>query len=93
MKRLELNGVLEEVQIGSTTDQTTWTNKNLQTSLRKGLLTLLKRNVELLAWIATDIPRIDLEIMCHRLVVCLKVRPMAQKGRKMSLDKALEVQK
>ena len=49
--------------------------------------------MELFAWTAVDMPRIDPDFMSHCLLIFPNVRPVAQNRRKMSSDKELEVQK
>ena len=56
MKRSEPDGELKIVQIGSKADQTTRINKSLSTSLKEKILTLLKKNADLFAWTAFDMP-------------------------------------
>ena len=93
MKSLELNGELEIMQIGSKPNQSSWINKNLPMSLEEELVTFLRKNVDLFVWIAADMPENDPKFMCHHLATFPSVRPVAQKRRKMSLDRALKVQK
>ena len=88
VKRLE-----PTVKIGQKLDQTTWINTSLPTSLKEKLLTILRKNADLLAWTAANIPGIDLEFMSHQLAIFPRAQPVTYKGRKMSLDRALEVQK
>ena len=79
-KWLELDGELEEIQIEPK-------------SFKEKPVAFLRENVELFAWTAVDMPRIDLNFMSHHLSIFLDIRPMAQKRRKMNLDKAQEAQK
>ena len=87
-KHLELDGELEVVRIAEKVGQTTRINKGLPSSMKEKLLSLLKRNANLFTWIAADMPRIDLEFMCHRLAVFLKAQVVAQKRRKMCTERA-----
>ena len=84
---------LEEVQIGPKGFQTTRINNSLSFLLKEKLVAFLRENMELFAWTTTDMPRIDPNFMSHRLSISPDVRPIAQKRRKMSSDKAQEVQK
>ena len=92
-KRLEPNGELEVVQIESKNDQTTRVYKNLPMSLKEELMAFLRKNVDLFAWTIADMPRIDPEFIRHRLATFPSVRPIAQKRRKMSPNRAMEVQR
>jgi len=60
----------------------------------KEMLTDIK---DLFAWIADDLPMIDLRVMSHELLVCKEARPMAQEKQRMGEEKrltaAVEVQK
>ena len=60
--------------------------------LKQSLATFLRSNVDLFAWTAADIPGINPEFMSHRLSVFLGSKPVAQKRRRMSLDRAFMVQ-
>lgn len=44
-------------------------------------------NVDLLAWLASNMPRIDPEFYYHRLAICLKARPIMQIKRKVDPKK------
>ena len=68
-------------------------NKNFHMPLKEELLALLKKNVDLFAWTVVDMPRTDSKFMSHYLATFSGVRPIAQQRRKMSPNRALEVQK
>ena len=91
-RRPESDCELEEVQIDNNPGQTTQINKALPTMLKQDLVTLLKSKVDLFAWIATNMPGIDLKFLTHPLSIFPWARPVAQKRRKMSPDRAFIVQ-
>ena len=90
--RPELEGELEEIQIGKESGQTTRINKNLPTMLKQDLATFLRSNADLFAWTAADMPGISPEFMSHQLSIFPGLKPVAQKRRRMSPDKALAIQ-
>jgi len=49
----------------------------------------LKKNVDLFAWTATDVPGVNPEIITHRLSVYKEARPVAQKKRNHGEEKRL----
>ena len=49
----------------------------------------LKRNVDLFAWTTANVPRVNPEIITHRLSVYKETRPVAQKKRNHDEDKRL----
>ena len=53
----------------------------------------MKENSNLFTWIASDMPRIDLDFMCHHWSVYLEVHPVAHKKEKMSPDRSQAVHK
>ena len=87
-KRPEPGGELVEVQISREIFQMARINKNLSNSLKGKLVAFLRENMELFAWTAADMPGIDPKFMNHRLSIFPNVRPVAQKRRKISLEKA-----
>ncbi|MED6177898.1 hypothetical protein PIB30_102481 [Stylosanthes scabra] len=58
-----------------------------------GLTHFLKRNVDLFAWTAADMPGIDPKFSNHKLSVLLRSKPIAQRLRHMSPKKAEKVKK
>ena len=93
MKRPEPGGELEEVQIGTEIFQMARISKSLPNPLKGKLVIFLRKNMDLFAWTAADMLGIDPEFLSHRLSIFPSVHLVAQKRRKMSLEKALEVQK
>ena len=45
------------------------------------------RNANLFAWTPKDMPGIDSKVICHKLAIDPKVRPVSQKTRKLGMEK------
>ena len=45
--------------------------------MKKDLAELLKKNVDLFAWAPNDMPKTTPEVIFHKLVLDLKVKPIA----------------
>ena len=91
-RRPELDGELNEVQIGVEPSQTTRINKAFPILLKQDLVALLKSNTNLFAWTVADMPRIDPEFMFHQLSLFPRAWLVAEKRRRISPNKALTVQ-
>ena len=52
---------------------------NLREEVRTQLINFLQKNMNVFAWVPTDMPRIDAEVMEHRLAIDPKHRPMKEK--------------
>ncbi|XP_072076615.1 uncharacterized protein [Arachis hypogaea] len=91
--RPEPEGDMEKLQVGQTKDEYTFINKNLPYDLKEDLSQLLKLNRDLFAFTPADMPGIDPDLMSHRLAVDPKAKPVAQRRRKMSSDRAAEVKR
>ncbi|XP_025652729.1 uncharacterized protein [Arachis hypogaea] len=65
----------------------TYFGNALKAEERDQLTELLRRNVDLFAWIPIDMPRIDPNVICHKLAINPTVRPIAQKKRHLGTDK------
>ncbi|RYQ85686.1 hypothetical protein Ahy_B10g105269 isoform B [Arachis hypogaea] len=89
--RPEPEGDMEKLQIGPTKDEYTFINRNLPYDLKEELSQLLKQNRDLFAFTPADMPGISPDLMSHRLAVDPKAKPIAQRRRKMSPDRATEV--
>jgi len=55
--------------------------------LMSGLITTLRRNKDLFAWKATDIPEIDPNVIFHKLSLCREANMVAQKRMRMGEEK------
>nr|XP_025678495.1 uncharacterized protein LOC112778389 [Arachis hypogaea] len=91
--RPEPEGDMEKLQIGQTKDEYTFINRNLPYDLKEDLSQFLKQNRDLFAFTPADMPGIDPDFMSHRLAVNPKAKPVAQRRRKMSADRAAEVKR
>ncbi|XP_025625375.1 uncharacterized protein [Arachis hypogaea] len=91
--RPEPEGDMEKLQIGQTKDEYTFINRNLPYDLKSDLSQLLKQNRDLFAFTPADMPGIDPALMSHRLAVDPKAKPVAQRRRKISPDRAAEVKR
>nr|XP_025678020.1 uncharacterized protein LOC112777850 [Arachis hypogaea] len=89
--RPEPEGDMEKLQIGPTKDEYTFINRNLPYDLKEELSQLLKQNRDLFAFTPADMPGINPDLMSHRLAVDPKAKPIAQRRRKMSPDRATEL--
>nr|XP_025638546.1 uncharacterized protein LOC112733717 [Arachis hypogaea] len=91
--RPEPEGDMEKLQIGQTKDEYTFINRNLPYDLKEDLSQFLKQNRDLFAFTPADMPGIDPDFMSHQLAVNPKAKPVAQRRRKMSADRAAEVKR
>ncbi|XP_072064460.1 uncharacterized protein [Arachis hypogaea] len=91
--RPEPEGDMEKLQIGPTKDEYTFINRNLPYDLKEEVSQLLKQNRDLFTFTPADMPGINPDLMSHRLAVDPKAKPVAQRRRKMSSDRAAEVKK
>ncbi|XP_072074037.1 uncharacterized protein [Arachis hypogaea] len=91
--RPEPEGNMEKLQIGPTKEEYTFINRNLPYDLKEDLSQFLKQNRDLFAFTPADMPGINPDLMSHWLVVDPKAKPVAQRRRKMSSDRAAEVRR
>ncbi|XP_072054262.1 uncharacterized protein [Arachis hypogaea] len=91
--RPEPEGDLEKFSIGEEGEKFTFVNKNLPHELKKPLIEMIRANRDLFAWTPADMPGIDPQIISHHLAVKPEARPVAQRRRKMSAERAEEVAK
>ncbi|XP_057730408.1 uncharacterized protein LOC130945718 [Arachis stenosperma] len=89
--RPEPEGDLEKFIIGDTEEKFTFINKNLPQELKEPLIEMIRANRDLFAWTPADMPGIDPKIMAHHLAVKSGARPVTQRRRKMSTERAEEV--
>ncbi|XP_072059655.1 uncharacterized protein [Arachis hypogaea] len=89
--RPEPEGDLEKFRIGDTEEKFTFVNRNLPHELKEPLVEMIRANGDLFAWTPADMPGIDPKVMSHHLAVKPDTRPMAQRRRKMSQERAEEV--
>ncbi|XP_072081143.1 uncharacterized protein [Arachis hypogaea] len=91
--RPEPEGSLENFRVGDTEEKFTFVNRNLPHELKEPLMEMIRANGDLFAWTPADMPGIDPQLMSHHLAVKLEARPVAQRRRKMSQERAEEVAK
>ncbi|XP_057730461.1 uncharacterized protein LOC130945774 [Arachis stenosperma] len=91
--RPEPEGDLEKFSIGDEGEKFTFVNKNLPHELKEPLIEMIRANRDLFAWTPADMPGIDPQIVSHHLAVKPEARPVAQRRRKMSAERAEEVAK
>ncbi|XP_057760766.1 uncharacterized protein LOC130981164 [Arachis stenosperma] len=91
--RPEPEGDLEKFSIGDEGERFTFVNKNLPHELKEPLIEMIRANKDLFAWTPADMPGIDPQIISHHLAVKPEARPVAQRRRKMSAERAEEVAK
>ncbi|XP_072084385.1 uncharacterized protein [Arachis hypogaea] len=89
----EPEGDMEKLQIGPSKEEYTFINRNLPYDLKEELSQLLKQNRDLFAFTPADMLGINPDLMSHRLAVDPKAKPVAQRRRKISPDRAAEVKK
>ncbi|RDX66368.1 hypothetical protein CR513_54872, partial [Mucuna pruriens] len=85
-KRPHPVGDLKEVQIVALISQKTSIDTTLGKEEEEQLVSTLRRNVDVFAWTARDMPGIDPRFMCHHLSVS-PGEPVAQKKRKQGEEK------
>ncbi|XP_072071956.1 uncharacterized protein [Arachis hypogaea] len=91
--RTEPEGDMEKLQIGPTKEEYTFINRNLPYDLKEDLSQLLKQNRDLFAFTPADMPGINPDLMSHWLAEDPKAKPVAQRRRKMSPDRAAKVKR
>ncbi|XP_072059854.1 uncharacterized protein [Arachis hypogaea] len=91
--RPEPEGDMEKLQIGPTKEEYTFINRNLPYDLKEELSQLLKQNRDLFAFTPADMPGISPDLMSHHLAVDPLAKPVAQRRRKMSPDRAAETKR
>ncbi|XP_072074212.1 uncharacterized protein [Arachis hypogaea] len=91
--RSEPEGDLEKFRVGDSDEKFTFVNRNLPHDLKEPLIEMIKANSDLFAWTPADMPGIDPQFMSHHLAVRPEAKPVAQRRRKMSQERAKEVAK
>ncbi|XP_072080937.1 uncharacterized protein [Arachis hypogaea] len=91
--RPEPEGDLEKFRVGDSEEKFTFVNKNLPHDLKEPLMKMIKANGDLFAWTPADMPGLDPQLISHHLAVKPEARPVAQRRRKMSQERAEEVAK
>ncbi|XP_072077818.1 uncharacterized protein [Arachis hypogaea] len=89
--RPEPEGNLEKFRVGNSEEKFTSVNRNLPHYLKEPLVEMIRANGDLFAWTPADMLGIDPQIMSHHLAVKAEAKPVAQRRRKMSQERAGEV--
>jgi hypothetical protein len=82
---------LEEVQIGEEQHQTTSIGTAMGEEERKSVLAILKENVDLFAWKPEHMPRIDENIITHKLAIASNAKPVVQRKRRQGEERRTAV--
>ncbi|XP_072076563.1 uncharacterized protein [Arachis hypogaea] len=91
--RPEPEADLEKFRVGEEDDKFTFINRNLPHEIKEPLMEMIRANADLFAWTPADMPGIDPQLMSHHLAVKAGAKPVAQRRRKMSQERAEEVAK
>ncbi|XP_025629775.1 uncharacterized protein [Arachis hypogaea] len=91
--RPEPKGDMEKFHIGKSAEQFTFVNKNPPHELKGPLMEVVRANGDLFAWTPSDMLGLDPEVMAHRLAIKSDAKPVAQRRRKISQERANEVAK
>ncbi|XP_072081235.1 uncharacterized protein [Arachis hypogaea] len=89
--RPEPEGDLEKFRVGNSEEKFTFVNRNLPHELKEPLMEMIRANGDLFAWTPADMPGINSSLMSHHLSVRPEAKPVAQRRRKMSQERAEEV--
>ncbi|XP_072076456.1 uncharacterized protein [Arachis hypogaea] len=89
--RPEPEGDLEKFRVGEEDDKFTFINRNLPHEMKEPLMEMIRANADLFAWTPADMPGIDPRLVSHHLAVKAGTKPVAQRRRKMSQERAEEV--
>ncbi|XP_072077866.1 uncharacterized protein [Arachis hypogaea] len=91
--RPEPEGDLEKFRVGDSEDKFTFLNRNLPHNLKEPLMEMIRANDNLFAWTPADMLGIDPKFLSHHLAVKADTKPVAQRRRKMSQERANKVAK
>jgi len=65
--------------------------RHLNREERREVTTVISRHLDAFAWTAADMPGIDPDLLCHRLTMDTKVRPVRLRRRKFNEERCLVV--
>ena len=85
--RPEPNDKAQKIQIGAVAEMFMFIRWELPEAMKAELISLSRTNSDLSPSAPKDMFRIDSRVICHRLAIDPKVRPMAQKKKKLRLEK------
>ena len=83
---------VKEVQVGGEPCQKVSIGTTLSREMEEELTCTLRKNLDVFAWSAKDMPGIDPNFICHRLAIDPMARVVQQRKRKMSAEKQKAVQ-
>jgi hypothetical protein len=86
-ERIKPTEDLKEVRIGPEPHQVTKLGISLQPEEECTLTKLLQDNLDLFTWKPSDMPGIDLIVVCHHLAVNPRIKPVVQRKRKLGEDR------
>ncbi|XP_072067016.1 uncharacterized protein [Arachis hypogaea] len=78
---------LTKIQLTNDKAKYTYLGNTLKKEEQDQLAELLRHNTDLFAWTPADMPGIDPNVICHKLVINPTVRPIAQKKQHLGTDK------
>ena len=86
-ERLKPKEETTSIILGEDEKQCKYISGSMPEELLSKLIAVLRRNKDLFAWKAADIPRTDPGVISHKLFVCQGAKPMAQKRRKLGEER------
>nr|KYP57235.1 Transposon Ty3-G Gag-Pol polyprotein [Cajanus cajan] len=78
---------LDDLQIGKLSGQCTKISRQLSPELRQQLEAEILQNVDVFAWSSAHMPGIDADFICHRLAIHKEARPVAERKRKVGVER------
>lgn len=85
--RPEPEGETFSFQIGVEKGQTVRISSGLTPGEREDLTSYLLKNKDLFAWTLSNMPGIDPSFICHKLAVDFQTKPVAQRRRKIGVER------
>ena len=86
-EKLEPKEETTSIMLGEDEKQCTYIGGSMPEELLSKLIAVLRRNKDLFAWKAVDIPRIDFDVISHKISVCQGAKPVAQNRRKLGEER------
>lgn len=86
--RARPSGQLKTFRLGNGEKQVSSLGTDLRAEEKIELTSLVQKNSDLFIWSATDMPGIDPDFHCHKLSICREARPVAQRKRKMAVERS-----
>jgi hypothetical protein len=81
-----------EIQVSNKPEQVVKVGKNLPTNIMKNMTKVLHDNKDIFAWVAFDMSGVDPEFCRHRLTIREGSKPISQKKRRMSQERATTIE-